>query len=33
VIAYWITQVRAVRKNIVGIPGQFLDMANVAYTA
>ena len=33
VIAYWITQVRAVRKNIIGIPGQFTDMANVAYTA
>lgn len=33
VIAYWITQVRAVRKNIVGMPGQFADMANVAFTA
>ena len=33
VIAYWITQVRAVKKNLVGIPGQFLDLANAAYTA
>ncbi|MDQ4082535.1 MAG: hypothetical protein M3123_06565, partial [Actinomycetota bacterium] len=33
VIAYWITQVRAMRKDLTGMPGQFADMANVAYTA
>ena len=33
VISYWITQVRAMRKDLVGMPGQFADMANVAFTA
>jgi peptide/nickel transport system substrate-binding protein len=33
VISYWITQVRAMRKDITGMPGQFADMANVAFTA
>jgi peptide/nickel transport system substrate-binding protein len=33
IIAYWITQLRAVRSTIVGLPGQFLDVANMGLKA